>query len=100
MYAQVTQLMEKYDLRIISNCAAFNQPRPPWINRGDVGSVSSIYLNLTTFKLTFEFDQLPQLTVKSKYYIYSILRELISRVFSCNLKIFWDIISHNCFGTL
>ena len=31
---------------------------------------------------------------------YSILRELISRVFSCNLKIFWDIISHNCPGTL
>ena len=32
--------------------------------------------------------------------ICSILREFISRVFSCNLKIFWDIISHNCPGTL
>ena len=33
-------------------------------------------------------------------FVYSILRELISRVFSCNLKIFRDIISHNCPGTL
>ena len=32
--------------------------------------------------------------------ICSILREFISRVFSCNLKIFWDIIFYSCPGTL
>ena len=39
-------------------------------------------------------------SIASSLFFYSILRELISRVFSCNLKIFWDIISHNCPGTL